>query len=69
MCEAVHRADDVMLLCEKRDLTAFAEHVWDWSDGYELPSRVVVPWSADESYRRFLERWNYLRGELFGQGF
>ncbi len=55
----VKRADDVLLMTEKRDVMPVSE--WEWRCTAEpLPERIV-PWSPNFARTMFLRRWIDLR--------
>ena len=57
---AVRLADDVLLATEARDLMGGIEG-WEWTPPRPLDEGIET-WTWQESERRFLERWEELRG-------
>lgn len=61
----VKRADQIMLVTEKRDLLPGGEREWPDIGIAPLPGQIV-PWSRDEAEQRFMARWRELTGGVRG---
>lgn len=60
---SVHRADEILLATEARDLMGNAAlERWDSLAGIEPLSERIIPWDWETARRRFLERFEELTG-------
>lgn len=63
MPDAVHRADETLLVTEARDLFGVDNlRRWDSLRGIEPLPEKIIPWTWQEAERRFLERFAELSG-------
>ena len=58
-CQTVKDADRILLATEKRDLMPLHATIWH-CPAEPWAGMKIVPWSAEESERRFLERYREL---------
>lgn len=61
MCPDMHwlvkRADNILLMTERRDLLRSTGPKWDGSDEYPPLPQKIVPWSPDWAEDQFLQRF------------